>query len=293
VGWQQDYDPYGSVLAGAVETRKGYIDKERDRESGTHNHGVRQYDPGEGGRFLSFDPLWEKYRGWSPYVYSQDNPVSLVDGNGMELDFTNFLIVDEDHTYISMLLADLCEKTGLQLGIDPETGMLKYDKVDGKAIFTPGAGSETARDLLISAIDNATVVPVAMAPEVKLSQWDGGMIGLNKDQINKLINGASKGLNPTTMGWAMVFLHEMTHSPVGKNGGLSDENSYMDLQGPTVRLMNQIRKELGAEYGQRLMYGGTEVGGDVYIPFNPLALRSLTSDPQVIPPGGLYVSSKK
>jgi len=47
------------------------------------DHGVRKYDY-ISGRFSSTDPLWEKYIGLTPYQYSANNPVGLLDGNGRE-----------------------------------------------------------------------------------------------------------------------------------------------------------------------------------------------------------------
>ncbi|HRP03113.1 MAG TPA: RHS repeat-associated core domain-containing protein [Candidatus Kapabacteria bacterium] len=44
--------------------------------------GVRKYDY-EIGRFTGVDPLWEKYTGWTGYQYSLNNPVNLVDFNGL------------------------------------------------------------------------------------------------------------------------------------------------------------------------------------------------------------------
>ena len=75
-----DYEPYGKAVAGAPP-RKGFIDREKDKESGLGDFGVRKYDD-EIGRFLSPDPLWENYRAWSPYVYSRNNPVLRVDPTG-------------------------------------------------------------------------------------------------------------------------------------------------------------------------------------------------------------------
>jgi RHS repeat-associated protein len=66
--WQSDTPP-----------RKGFIDKEKDKESGDHNFGVRKYGDG---RFTSIDPLWEKYRSWSPYHYCRNNPLIAVDPSG-------------------------------------------------------------------------------------------------------------------------------------------------------------------------------------------------------------------
>src|SRR5690606_3170584 len=67
---QADYEPFGAAVAvTGIDTRKKFIDKERDRETGTANHGVRQYDPEIGG-FGAIDPLWEKHRGLTPYHYA-------------------------------------------------------------------------------------------------------------------------------------------------------------------------------------------------------------------------------
>ncbi|HRP03208.1 MAG TPA: RHS repeat-associated core domain-containing protein [Candidatus Kapabacteria bacterium] len=71
-------------------TRQGYIGKEKDIESSLTAHtstllsagGVRKYDY-EIGRFTSVDPLWEKYTGWTGYQYSGNNPVNLVDRDGL------------------------------------------------------------------------------------------------------------------------------------------------------------------------------------------------------------------
>jgi RHS repeat-associated protein len=41
----------------------------------------RMYDP-QLGRFISIDPLSEKFVNWSPYAFAFDNPISLNDPNG-------------------------------------------------------------------------------------------------------------------------------------------------------------------------------------------------------------------
>jgi RHS repeat-associated protein len=78
----RDYSPSGEALAVAgLDVRKGFIDKEVDRENGLSNNGVRPYDR-ETGRFVCVDPMWEKFRGWSLYHYSHDNPLTRSDPNG-------------------------------------------------------------------------------------------------------------------------------------------------------------------------------------------------------------------
>ena len=63
--------------------RQMWISKETDKESDLGDHGWRKYD-NELGRFLSPDPLWEKYASLSPYQYSYNNPVDMIDENGLE-----------------------------------------------------------------------------------------------------------------------------------------------------------------------------------------------------------------
>ena len=81
---QTDYEPFGATVAvTGIDTRKKFIDKEKDRETGTANHGVRQYDP-EGPGFASVDPLWEKYPAWTPYHYGFNNPLGTKDPSGLD-----------------------------------------------------------------------------------------------------------------------------------------------------------------------------------------------------------------
>ncbi len=60
-----------------------FNDRERDRETGNLNLGVRSEEPSLG-RFTSIDPLWEKFPGQSPYVYADNNPLRLTDPTGMQ-----------------------------------------------------------------------------------------------------------------------------------------------------------------------------------------------------------------
>ncbi len=78
-----DYEPFGTVLARTGATmRKGYIDRETDRENGLGSFGARAY-LAEEGRFGSVDPLWEKFRAHTPYNYAFNAPVMASDPSGM------------------------------------------------------------------------------------------------------------------------------------------------------------------------------------------------------------------
>jgi RHS repeat-associated protein len=62
-----------------------YTGKELDMEHGLvqYDFVARQHDPAIG-RFMSIDPLCEKYYWISPYAYCANNPVNRIDPNGMD-----------------------------------------------------------------------------------------------------------------------------------------------------------------------------------------------------------------
>jgi RHS repeat-associated protein len=55
---------------------------ERDLETGLDYRGARYYDA-DLARFLTLDPMAEKYMGYSPYNYVMGNPIRLIDPDGM------------------------------------------------------------------------------------------------------------------------------------------------------------------------------------------------------------------
>ena len=81
------YIPYGEVF---IEERNGvwntpylFNAKDLDEETGLYYYGARYLNPKDT-RWLSVDPMFEKYVGMTPYHYCNGNPVVMVDPNGME-----------------------------------------------------------------------------------------------------------------------------------------------------------------------------------------------------------------
>jgi RHS repeat-associated protein len=84
----QDYYPYGEILrvfnTGGYSAKYLFTEKERDIETNYDYFGARYYDS-ELGRWLSVDPLADKYPGLSPYNYTLNNPLKYVDPDGREV----------------------------------------------------------------------------------------------------------------------------------------------------------------------------------------------------------------
>jgi RHS repeat-associated protein len=91
----RDYYPYGETLraytTAGVGDRYQFTEKERDAETNLDYFGARYYDGGII-RWLTPDPLTDKYYGWSPYNYTLGNPLRYVDPDGMRV------VMNEDST---------------------------------------------------------------------------------------------------------------------------------------------------------------------------------------------------
>ena len=79
------YYPFGGVFSSTGDAQPyKYNGKELDRKGGLdwYDYGARYYDAALG-RWHVVDPMSEKYYGVSPYLYCANNPILLVDPNGM------------------------------------------------------------------------------------------------------------------------------------------------------------------------------------------------------------------
>jgi RHS repeat-associated protein len=283
-----DYYPYGMQMPGrnsvsSADARYKYVGKERDAETNDDYLGDRYYNSWAG-RELSVDPFADKDPSRSPYSYAGDCPIVFFDANGDTVDFSAAQRFDKTSgtSYTNTLVNDLGTKTGLKLSLN-KAGKLVYatDK-NGDPIVTTDengneVGSATARNQVTNLVSNSSTVEVFITPGQESQGNTENQIGLNPSQINSFISGASGGLDNSTLGWAMVFLHESYHTLVG--GGLSD-GTVNNLRvfghlGDVVEKTNIIRSQLGPGYGQRISYPAMQIGNSRYIPFDRRAFNSL------------------
>jgi RHS repeat-associated protein len=98
---ENDYYAFGygiqsmQIVSPVTKNEYLYNHKELQEETGLYDYGARFYDPVTG-RWGSVDPLAEKGRRFSPYIYGQNSPVIMLDPDGM-VDI-NFIDRTEDNS---------------------------------------------------------------------------------------------------------------------------------------------------------------------------------------------------
>lgn len=283
------YYPFGLVQSGISSKAAGSLENKKSKYNGYELNAdldinfyesfYRSHDP-QLGRFWQVDPRPSDNS--SLYSAMNNNPILINDILG---DTGRIGTVTEDivkvkgveykkEDIINSMVNDLNKITGLKLEVD-KNGILVNN-----GIATNKGVSMSARNEVLNMINSDGNVYIDFSSisskGLQMSDANTGSIMLNPADIAAQIAGASKDLNKITFGWGMTVLHELGHTYLHRNFGHSEATmtSFGVIDEADART-NQMRSELGSNWGQRLSYTSLPFGNVSYIPMTPASLKAL------------------
>jgi RHS repeat-associated protein len=201
----EEYHPFGttSYRSGRNETevslkRYKYCGKERDEETGLYYYGMRYYAAWLC-RWTQPDPMKEKYPNISSFVYCANNPINLIDPEGMEIEEGSRTqwnqqreLVQARKEDVESLVKDLGEYINSQA--ESERDSLNVIQNEQLAILSE---LENVLDIM-NVLENSTQL-------YSLNEWDVKGQGVtNYDSIDNSICLSYSG--------TALFVHEVIHA---------------------------------------------------------------------------------
>jgi RHS repeat-associated protein len=268
-----DYYAFGCAMKGRVFEKASYRyhfngmekDDEMKGSGSSYVTEYRLYDP-RIGKWLTPDPLEYKLPEISTYCSMNNNPLWYTDVKGLKADVTS---LDEDER--EQLRLDMEAKTGFTyktVTLEDGSVMLQIDNtqkvkrdVDGKKMGSRHARA-IARKLDRSSTTFYFVSDNSLEGNGQVNSEDPHTIRLNFQNIDS--QEFRNGLNPGTNSVAMVVFHELFHTDLFGNPmsdpPMVDRKTGKKLyenrsKGSAIdKHTNRIRRQLGADYGQRMHY---------------------------------------
>lgn len=178
------------------------------------NYGARMYDPSLG-RWLTPDPLAEKYYGISPYAYCNNSPVNLIDPDGA-------YIVEKDWK----------EWQQIKREIENEANKMqeKFDKIITRANDKGWSDRKLSRRLGELGIRLTSIRSSLGTMGVLEGSTQGYSLShVNEGDVGGVTLDPSTKIIDISFGGTANFVHEMTHAGQFETGDVAFSNTGMSL----------------------------------------------------------------
>jgi RHS repeat-associated protein len=250
-----DYYPFGMGMPArkfnaGTEYRYGFNGKEKSDEvygeGNAYDFGARMYDP-RIGKWFSVDPMREVYTSLSPYSYSANNPINILDAEGNVLIDKQGNIIATSTGKIQMdekRVSATKSKSGI---ITVQTAIMKYEKIiiyadDGTPI---NALRLIEAHLVIQKLDSKGNLLSIKKESLSSHGFEAvsdchgytfakGKLWINDDEVNKLLYHDGYTRNTTeSKADAVIFKKggAVVHSAVrNKDGTYSNDAGILTLE---------------------------------------------------------------
>ena len=241
------YYPFGGLMGESENLRSSqrykYNGKELDRTHGLYwyDYGARTYDPALA-RWMTQDPLAEKYYGVSPYAYCGNSPINSIDSDGQDFYYSNnghflfqdrkttsFVYVDNKRlTYKNRVITNeqfirlsstVYAESSVIYGIANREEMFAIASVhlrNGKAYGADNAQAKKMRNTDLSNLTetmemaNAAIINAILGGHDYSNgadQWDGAEQAMVKKENQDKPSDGRIMYKMNTMGWSMDINH--------------------------------------------------------------------------------------
>ncbi|PSL44391.1 RHS repeat-associated protein [Chitinophaga niastensis] len=254
------------------------IEHTTDLDMNQYDAFYRTLDP-QLGRWWQIDPKPDYM--WSPYSAMNDNPISKADFLGDTARFGASLSQAFSYNGKQVNGSDLAQKTvkewskigGVKLGINATTGEVEF-KGNAK-----GKYSETGRQEVMALVTGQGQVTVDFSTGDG-SHTSGNNIFINPSEVGSIVKGTSSDLDPLTLSFGMVGLHEFGHTKAGGGDFHGPQTlsrfgqiDMLDIKGNAIR--QEMSAITGSDWGQRSSYSPMSINGVNYLPFSFSAKQAL------------------